>query len=104
MAFVADARKPDSVDHFTFRDLAPGEENAIPQPIATDFDPEGNLLLGTECLTDACLCVLGAGSMPKAWNPEPMVIDSGAAAEFAAGGEAEHADIESVPTGYDITD
>ena len=32
LALVADARKPDSVDHFTFRDLAPGEENAIPQP------------------------------------------------------------------------
>ena len=38
--FVADARKPDSVDHFTFRDLAPGEESAIPQPIAIDFGPE----------------------------------------------------------------
>ena len=41
LALVADARKPDSVDHFTFRDLAPGEEIAtcIPQPIAIDFDP-----------------------------------------------------------------
>ena len=56
--------------------------------------------------TDACLmrCLgVGAGSMPEAWNPEPMVVDSGAAAE-AADGEAEYTDTESVPTGYDVTD
>ena len=99
LALVADARKPDSVDHFTFRDLAPGEENAIPQPIAIDF---GDLLLDTECLADACLNV-GAGSAPEAWKPQPTKIDSGAAAEAAAG-EAEYTDTESIASGFDLTD
>ena len=49
-----------------------------------------------------CLDV-GAGYMPEAWNPEPMAIDFGAAAE-AADGAAEYTDTESVPTGYDVTD
>ena len=101
MALVADARKPDSVGHFTFRDLAPGEENAFPQPIAIDF---GDLLLGTDCLIDACLDVgVGVGSAPEAWAPQPMMIDSGAAAEAAAG-EAEYTDTESIASGYGLTE
>ena len=102
LALVADARKPDSVDHFTFGDLAPGEEDAIPQPIALDF---GGLLLGTDCLIDACLDV-GVGSAPEAWVPRPMVVDSGAAAEAAAA-EAEYqeyTDTESIGSDFDLTD
>ena len=41
---------------------------------------KGDLLLDTDCLTDACLDV-GAGSMPEAWTPEPMVIDPEAEGE-----------------------
>ena len=100
LALVADARKPDSVDHFTFRDLAPGEENAIPQPVALDF---GDLLLGTDCLTDACLNVgVGVGSAPEAWEPQPMVVDSGAAAEAAEAEFAEYSDTESIPSGTGV--
>ena len=38
--------------------------------------------------------------MPEAWNPQPTVIDSGAAAD----GEAKCTDAEYVPTGFDLTD
>ena len=38
LAFVADSEKPDSVDYCTFQDLAPGEEDDIPQPVAIDFE------------------------------------------------------------------
>ena len=80
LALVVDAKGPEPVDHFTFRDLALGEEDAVPQPIARDF---GDLLLDTDCLIDACLDV-GAGSAPEAWEPQPMVVDSGAAVEAAS--------------------
>jgi hypothetical protein len=98
LALVVDAKKPDSVDHFTFRALAPGEEDAIPQPIALDF---GDLLLGTDCLIDACLDV-GVGSAPDAWVPQPMAVD-GAAAE-AECQDQEYTDTESVGSGFDLTD
>ena len=96
LALVADARKPDSVNHFLFC-----SSQAIPQPIALDF---GDLLLGTDCLTGACLNeVVGVGSAPEAWAPQPMMIDSGAAAEAAAG-EVEYTDTESIASGYGLTE
>ena len=87
LALVADARKPDPVDHFLIF-LA---SYYIPQPIALD---SGDLLLDTDCLIDACLNVC-VGSAPEAWKPQPMKIDSEAAAE-AGGGEAEYTDTESI--------
>jgi hypothetical protein len=93
LALVADARKPDSVNHFLIC-----SSQAIPQPIALDF---GDLLLGTDCLIDACLDV-GVGSAPDAWVPQPMAVD-GAAAE-AECQDQEYTDTESVGSGFDLTD
>ena len=74
----------------------PGEENAIPQPVAIDFGTVG------ECWP-VRLCA-SAGSKPKASNPEPMVVDSGAASVAAEAECVEYTDTESIPSRFDITD